>query len=672
MAEPQVCQFSRVGLTGVVSATYTTQWSITPGVGVVQSRRPLASVDTPNVADVTMGDGIREVVLKDCRLEESTLSVDSGGQLWTTRFEDERWKWREFGVISGVYNDVDANGKLVPWTVRKPKELAILCLNAMDWRNYEIDLPEGLGTLDTQGIQDYLTTGVNLPESGTNPRIEWNAENPAAALARLADEFGRVVVFDPIKRFIKIVPPGDGAELPSGTGCTISLGAGVRAKAKPDFLCVLGAPVEWQLRLRLYPVGREWDGRYIPIENLSYRPVPVGTAYKAWDFADPSTLGGVRATARQTEDQAKQAALSSVWRTYRAENIDPGPRSDPSKPQLVIPRFGALTRRHQIVMDVGRIDQVIPAARDEDLTNPGKAAPFEEYYDGRSRDQGPAVYGSVDAGRVRGIWRTRTTGFENTTDGDEIPVGVSIDPESGIVTFDRPMCLFTKINNSTNRYGFRPAPLVIETRVRIKDAKTGEFIRFKYWRAVGAGVGLTNEANLNDGPPADKLTRYVLRDDCVLQFVAWYTHADGPAATYTGNVLTAPAEDWYGGTYSINRLETRRSDTKRANEHLKSLDKEYEEKPSTRVDLAGIWPIEQDGAIQMVTWSVGVGGIRTTASRNGEHSPYVPPLAKRRKAENLNPDPKGAAQNTAKQDNADRLRNTVAALRTITGARLPI
>ena len=109
----------------------------------------------------------------------------------------------------------------------------------------------------------------------------------------------------------------------------------------------------------------------------------------------------------------------------------------------------------------------------------------------------------------------------------------------------------------------------------------------------------------------------------------------------------------------------------KVSQYLISLDKEYEVKPSTRVDLAGIWPIEQDGAIQMVTWSVGVGGIRTTASRNGEHSPYVPPLAKRRKAENLNPDPKGAAQNTAKQDGT-QFRNSLSALRTITGARLPI
>lgn len=49
--------------------------------------------------------------------------------------------------------------------------------------------------------------------------------------------------------------------------------------------------------------------------------------------------------------------------------------------------------------------------------------------------------------------------------------------------------------------------------------------------------------------------------------------------------------------------------------------------------LAGFHDISPDGAIQQVTWALNDGVAATTASRNTEHSPFVPPYATRRRTE---------------------------------------
>jgi hypothetical protein len=62
-------------------------------------------------------------------------------------------------------------------------------------------------------------------------------------------------------------------------------------------------------------VGEEWDGRHVPIEQLSYRPAG------GWTDA---TMQNVEATQMLSYTRARQLALRSVFRRYRVRNAETG------------------------------------------------------------------------------------------------------------------------------------------------------------------------------------------------------------------------------------------------------------------------------------------------------------------------------------------------------------
>jgi hypothetical protein len=75
----------------------------------------------------------------------------------------------------------------------------------------------------------------------------------------------------------------------------------------------------------------------------------------------------------------------------------------------------------------------------------------------------------------------------------------------------------------------------------------------------------------------------------------------------------------------------------RARYYLEGLKAQYFYSNASTRQYNGIVLIDADGAIAQVTWSIGPNGAETTASRNTEHSVYVPPYPARRRAEFLRP-----------------------------------
>lgn len=61
-----------------------------------------------------------------------------------------------------------------------------------------------------------------------------------------------------------------------------------------------------------------------------------------------------------------------------------------------------------------------------------------------------------------------------------------------------------------------------------------------------------------------------------------------------------------------------------ANHYIEAALQEYQIPQSQTNPYPGILPIEPDGTIVQVTWSVGLGGATTVASRSTEHDRYVP------------------------------------------------
>lgn len=277
------------GINQIVACTYTASHGISPGCAVV-SILPQNVMPAP-FGDLIITDGVGVVRLRDMRLDAFKIQTDGSGIIWSLELNDRRWRWRDMGTITGCYNQLDPNGKLVPWTVRSPYELCLLCLRAMGETRFVIDMPPGLTSAVGQGISDYLVAGSNLPPTGVNPPVQWDGENPAQALQRIAELFGRRVILDPITNTVLVVRQGLGRRLPGGSIYSDSPSA--RFPQVPDAIQVVGEPTRYQVRLELEPVGREYDGSYRAIDQLTYAPV-VGGALHEWTYTvvtsgDPAT-----------------------------------------------------------------------------------------------------------------------------------------------------------------------------------------------------------------------------------------------------------------------------------------------------------------------------------------------------------------------------------------------
>lgn len=270
---PEVTRYGRAvwpGVVGPVHCSYTTSHGITPGVAVL-SINPQPPV-FPDEADLLLDDGVTKVLLRSCKVRALKRSGDvEGGWVDTLEILDRRWKWT-LGAISGSFNQLDDNKKLIPWTIRSPAELAKMLLDAMGEVGYEIDMPPGFNS-DVAALATRLNPpwmGVT-PMTGTNPPVNWEAEVPAVALANLCELFGRRVIWRWKTDSVLITVPGIGANLPPGSVATSS--PSIRSAMKPAGVGVIGAPTRYQGKWLLEPVGEEWHGALVPINELSYAPL---------------------------------------------------------------------------------------------------------------------------------------------------------------------------------------------------------------------------------------------------------------------------------------------------------------------------------------------------------------------------------------------------------------
>lgn len=262
------------GLTGGVrSLTYTCSQGTTPGTAfLIVNPQPIAPL---LFGDLAFGAGSNGVLLTDCRVTNIIVERSGGGISWVISIEDRRWRWRQ-GVVNGKYNELDHHGKLVPWTIRSPTELALLCLAELGETNFFIDLPAGLTQNDGASYAARLRVGQNFPDFGTNPPTDWTVTSAAAALTQICSRYGRRIFLDPVTG--RVVIARSGGDIPIPLASINTEGIGFSAKPKPRAVVAVGAQNRYQMRLTLLPVAREWDGTYVDLDSVSYAPKnPVGT-----------------------------------------------------------------------------------------------------------------------------------------------------------------------------------------------------------------------------------------------------------------------------------------------------------------------------------------------------------------------------------------------------------
>lgn len=262
-------EFAYPGIEGPMSLSYTCLHGITPGTILIRCH-PQDIRKLQQTGPVIIQDGVNRIVLNDCRLNTVRSQMSGSGFEWVLELSDRRWKW-QYGIIEGWYNQPDPRGKYVPWSLRSPFEMAELCFAAMGEANYNIDLPFALSKADGEDYQRFLRAGELFPQTSTNPPVAWQPETPFNALAKLCDFFGRRIVYDPLTDFVLIVKAGQGASLPTNYSIAVA-GPSLSSPQTPDGLMVIGSPTKYQARFKLIPVGMEWNGDFVPINQLSYTP----------------------------------------------------------------------------------------------------------------------------------------------------------------------------------------------------------------------------------------------------------------------------------------------------------------------------------------------------------------------------------------------------------------
>jgi hypothetical protein len=716
------------GVTAVESCYGTVSHGVAPATFVLAT---YPQTSFPQQTGVLMlSDGFRSVALKGCRVDRMTARAGPGGQTFELDVLDRRWRWRSplagYGTVSGRYNRTDTRGKLIPWSIRSPEELARECFKALGERNFVIDLPRGLSRSVGRDVGRYLRLGENFAQSFANPEMSWDLTVAAEALSRLCDYFGRRLAYQVVADRFVVARLGVGAALPEAPYEARTPAAS--PVAPPSRVVVAGAPVRIQARFRLEAVGREWDDMYVPIDDLSYAPRGPGQVQKSevvfvpgtgapppltvrvgwtgesggevyasaaaggatvadlwaqlaaelgragagqvvamssaanrfalqglkegqeftvelelsagldeedrqkyrvdliqqaakagpsWATSEPPSFTPVRPTDRLSYAEAVERARDTVFRCYRIVNADPADRLKP----LALPWFGRVARRQQVILQDARVEQVVPAPRIADGANKGLPVPggvlnqgvLPEFYNGYSRDREAVVTGAVYALAGTVTWNpgANSERFPNTLPTDRVFVPFSVDPVEQLVKFAEPVYRLKPLGDRFLL--FQPADLILETGCLVCDEETDQVVRWKESLSLG---GLT--------PPEE-----AVREDLQVGVIGRY----GDRHALQGFTL-------------LDAADTKR----RAEYYLLGMAAKYRATGAESRQYVGIWPIDLDGAVQQVTWSMNPAeGPTTIVSRNSEHSAVILPYPTRRKAENLSPDGSAAAANAVER-----------------------
>lgn len=505
------------GVQAVISGSYTLSRGFAPG-SISLTIAPQGN-NVPSVGTVTFArDGVALLTLPQCAVDAATVQRNTGGQIVQLTLMDRRWKWRFAGLVSGHYNQRDADSKLIEVTSKTRRQLVEICLQAMG---------------ETCGGLDLLPTD--------NPEVDWLANNPASEFADLLGNAGLELVMK-TNGSITIVRPGVGALLPVND-LLVDAQQTVNPPEVPSVIRAVGGRTEIEGRLPLEAVGRDTDGTWKTIDELSYRPAA------GWGRIDAFFLA-------ITDPVKRKLAQETVFRCYRIK----------SEGIPVPPSFDPITNRRQILP---LIDRRLSTYTDEN----GERRP--------------------NPSRTVGIYWIHNVGEPtNSSFGANYLCFAKhqLDTDDGIVTFDREIKKWDAVNK---RFG--PAEMFLDCVYPVASRSTWAYHHSYYDYPIAGGSGGID----------------VIKPDNTLAYLWEQRRANPESQTF----------NWVLKKSEVEMLEA-------LAKYAQGRAAGYPIELATQGRYAGIVQIEPDGAIEQVTWEIGPPTF-TTASRNGEHSSYIPPKRQR-------------------------------------------
>lgn len=260
MSDPQG-MFEFPGIPAMFSGVYSIAHGISPSIAVLEVPPEHNFLVQIGPLAITYGSKVK-IVLPDCKLDLASYRSDDGGQTWTIRCMDRRWRW-QYPTISGVYNQRTPDGEFDAFPTLPPKDLNAAILKAKGDKT-----PQELAKLLLDAMDETNYDVSQLPNH-TRPAVNWDHSNAAEELARLCDSLGCRVVLGTDNR-VHLCLLGSGQSLPSNQ--VESGGFSFDPPDMPDALLAVCGPTAYQIRLHLEAVGLDLDGIIKPLKDLSYNP----------------------------------------------------------------------------------------------------------------------------------------------------------------------------------------------------------------------------------------------------------------------------------------------------------------------------------------------------------------------------------------------------------------
>jgi len=525
---------------------------------------------------------------------DNIATVDQGGlQLLRLRIFDRRWGWA-FGQVSGEYN-IRKKGVVIPGRKKSNRELADILFKAMGEVNYDYsEMPN----------DDY-------------PYVLWELDNPAKMLSELC-ELCQCEIVLMVDNSVKIVRKGIGDYLPGpmvGTNTPrIRNDYTYDPPEYPKQLIGVTAPTKWQVDLKLEPVGFDTEnGEPKPINDLKYTPQGgLATDEFEDEINSPSDWNRHFTTGEDgdfewiTDKEKRELAQKHIYKTWRI-TLD-GIETDPA-PELPLPSNyeppediylpGALVPILDIKQFLPLVGEQVETEGEGDYEKPKDAIVWGRFYTGD--------LGGNSTDYVEDDNTTNSTTELQREDFDEKLVykgSISLDEDRGLVTTGDVLRVLWEANTNGDP---KTVGTILEPELYLRcsvNLKHPDTYAPQRW-----GKPMVIDASSPAG------FKYEPREDIEPGYWQELTPPEEPEEGEAPDPFATDTLEWNDNISEVSE---------QMGFFLNQTLREYQTYPAESSAYSGLIPINLDGAIQQVSYTIdGSGTCNTGASRNTDYDRSV-------------------------------------------------